>query len=113
MERVVSWWSQVPVVWRGVIVLSSALAAGWSGGVWVTSSRFVLRAEFVELHSVVDSLRSQVSTLQSNVTVNTATMDRLEVSVDEVRDLMEDIRLNTCLTLMEVRGDSNTDRCQR
>ena len=37
----------------------------------------------------------------------------LEKTSVEVDSVLLDIRLNTCLTLMEVRADSTTDRCRR
>ena len=63
--------------------------------------------------------RAAVDSIRPIVYANATDIDSLQIVDDErddqmerIEDAIEDIRLHQCLTLAELRGDVNTDRCR-
>lgn len=97
-------------VWRALAVIVVGL-----GGVYTVGIATGARASdegLREVHIVDERQDSTLRAHQRLIRGNTLAVDSLR-SVLELPAVVEEIRWNTCLTLMEVRGDANTDRCRR
>ena len=108
-----SWINDIPTVYKAAGTVVVAVSVGWVAGLFVGAQQFVTRPEFSELHAVVDSIRMELGVVQGDVDDNTQSIDDIAVAVREMRDLLDDVSLNVCLTLAEVREDITTDRCRR
>lgn len=84
MSQIVEAWKALSESAKGIVVLLGVLSL-WTGIV-------LAAAGWVSLPERVGALEDKVM---------------------ELRISQEEIRLNTCLTLAEVRGDITTDRCRR